>query len=259
MQPKTYIVIVIILIVVVLTYHANIFGLKKELFTAQSNIVVPNNTNIDNLDIKQLKNIVKDQQEVINKQSTMINSYIEKTEKQKARYNTNVVKPNEDIDAYFKSAREENDKVVQLNQIEEDNKDIDKYYKSKIEVVKTYLEDPLMRGSNIYESEQYSKLLEIGNIQLDNKISPPNPARFSKSINMLPKQSASQPADKPEPEPVPTQQVLQSMQAPPSPSYNNKSTSQSSQSSQNNKSTNQNSQQLPQQLLKSMQAPSIKK
>jgi hypothetical protein len=180
---------VIILIVVVLTYHANIFGFKKELFTAQANIVVPNNTNIDNLDIKQLKNIVKDQQEVINKQSTMINTYIEKTEKQKAKYNTNVVKPNEDIDAYFKSEREENDKVVKLNQIEEDNKDIDKYYKSKIEIVKTYLEDPLMRGSNIYESEQFSKLLEIGNIQLDNKITPPHPARFSKSINMPPKQN----------------------------------------------------------------------
>ena len=39
-----------------------------------------------------------------------------------------------------------------------------------------------MRGSNIYESEQYSKLLEIGNIKIDDSTKLPNPMYYSKSF-----------------------------------------------------------------------------
>ena len=182
MQPKTYIIIIMICIVIILTYHANIFKSTKEFLTAQNTIVKPDNVNIDNLDVKQLKNIVSQQNEIINKQSEVINKYVETTENNKKRFNTNIVKPNEDIDKYFQKIRTDTDSVIKKNQTEEDNIDIAQHYKSKIQIVKSYLEDPIMRGSNIYESEQYSKLLEIGNIKIDEKITPPNPMHYSKSF-----------------------------------------------------------------------------
>ncbi len=182
MHPKTYIIIIMLIIVLILTYHANIFKSTKEFLTAQNTIIKPDNTNVDNLDIKQLKTILSQQNDIINKQNEVINKYVETTENNKKRFNTNIVKPNEDIDKYFDKIRTDNDKIIKQNQAEEDNIDIAEHYKSKITVVKSYLEDPIMRGSNIYESEQYSKLLEIGNIKIDEKITPPNPMHYSKSF-----------------------------------------------------------------------------
>jgi hypothetical protein len=182
MHPKTYIIIIMLIVVLILTYHANIFKSTKEFLTAQNTIIKPDNTNVDNLDVKQLKTIVSQQNDIINKQNEVINKYVETTENNKKRFNTNVVKPNEDIDKYFDKIRTDNDKIIKQNQAEEDNIDIAEHYKSKITVVKSYLEDPIMRGSNIYESEQYSKLLEIGNIKIDEKITPPNPMHYSKSF-----------------------------------------------------------------------------
>ncbi len=182
MHPKTYIIIIMLIIVLILTYHANIFKSTKEFLTAQNTIIKPDNTNVDNLDVKQLKTILSQQNDIINKQNEVINKYVETTENNKKRFNTNIVKPNEDIDKYFDKIRTDNDKIIKQNQAEEDNIDIAEHYKSKITVVKSYLEDPIMRGSNIYESEQYSKLLEIGNIKIDEKITPPNPMHYSKSF-----------------------------------------------------------------------------
>ncbi len=173
-----------IFIVIILTYHANVFKSTKEFLTAQDTIIKPDNQNIDNLDVKQLKNIVSQQNEIINKQTEVINKYVETAENNKKRFNTNVVKPDEDIDKYFEKIRTDTDGIIKKNQTEEDNIDIAKHYKSKIQIVKSYLEDPIMRGSNIYESEQYSKLLEIGNIQIDNKQDKPNPMYWSKNINL---------------------------------------------------------------------------
>jgi len=182
MHPKTYIIIIMLIVVLILTYHANIFKSTKEFLTAQNTIIKPDNTNVDNLDVKQLKTIVSQQNDIINKQNEVINKYVETTENNKKRFNTNVVKPNEDIDKYFDKIRDENDSVIKKNQSHEDNIDVAEHYKSKIQIVKSYLEDPIMRGSNIYESEQYSKLLEIGNIKIDEKITPPNPMHYSKSF-----------------------------------------------------------------------------
>jgi len=182
MHPKTYIILIMIIIVMILTYHANIFKLNKELLTAQNTIPKPNDKNIDNLDVKQLKSIVSQQNDIINKQSEVINKYVENTENNKKRFNTNVVKPDENIDKYFDKIRNETDEVIKKNQTQEDNIDVAEHYKSKIEIVKSYLEDPIMRGSNIYESEQYSKLLEIGNIKIDEAINPPNPMNYSKNF-----------------------------------------------------------------------------
>ncbi len=170
------------IVVLILTYHANIFKSTKEFLTAQNTIVKPDNTNIDNLDVKQLKNILSQQNEIINKQSEVINKYVENTENSKKRFNTNLVKPDENIDIYFDKIRDEYDEVIKKNQNQEDNIDLAEHYKSKIQIVKSYLEDPIMRGSNIYESEQYSKLLEIGNIKIDEKITPPNPINYSKNF-----------------------------------------------------------------------------
>lgn len=169
-----------ILILLILIYHANIFGIKKELYDSKKNIITPNYENIDNLDIKQLKNIVNEQNELIIKQKEVIEEYVKKIENNKKKYNNNVIKPTEDIENYFKELRDINDSSIKINESEENM--LEKNQKL-IKVVKRYLEDPLMRGYNIYESEQYSKLLEIGNIQIDNKEKLPKPSYWSKNIN----------------------------------------------------------------------------
>jgi len=184
MQIKTYIIITMFLIVFIITYHANIFGKHKEFFDAKTGIIKPNNANIDNLDVKQLKTLVTEQNNIINKQTEVINKYIEKTEKNNNKFIENIIKPNEDIDNYFKNIREDNDKIIKNNQRHDESVDISEQYKNKIKIVKTYLEDPIMRGSNIYESEQYSKLLEIGNIIIDDKVNPPHASHWSKNINL---------------------------------------------------------------------------
>lgn len=181
MQTKTYIIIVMIIVLFILTYQSNIFNKQKEQLDATNNIIKPDNTNIDNLDIKQLKNVINEQNKLIDKQSEVINNYVTKIEKNNNRFSQNVIKPSEDIEKYFNDAREENDKIIKNNQHNEEESDITQKY--KINIVKRYLEDPIMRGSNIYESEQYSKLLEIGNIKIDNKINPPNPKGWSININ----------------------------------------------------------------------------
>ncbi len=171
-----------VIVVLILTYHANVFKSTKEFLTAQNTIIKPDTTNIDNLDVKQLKSIVSQQNEIINKQSEVINKYVENTENSKKRFNTNIIKPDENIDKYFDKIRDETDDVIKKTQTQEDNIDLAEHYKSKIQIVKSYLEDPIMRGSNIYESEQYSKLLEIGNIKIDEAVKPPHPMHYSKSF-----------------------------------------------------------------------------
>lgn len=182
MIPKIYIIIAMILILLILIYHANIFGKKKELFDSKKNIITPSYKNIDNLDIKQLKNIVNEQNELINKQREVISEYVDKIESNKKKYNINVIKPTDDIENYFKELRDINDSSIKIN--ESDENMLEKNQKL-IKVVKRYLEDPLMRGYNIYESEQYSKLLEIGNIQINNKEKLPKPSYWSKNINLI--------------------------------------------------------------------------
>jgi len=174
------------LILIILTYHANLFGAHSELFESSKNISVPTHTNIENLDIKQLKAIVNDQDQIIQKQKEVIDNHIdrhiENIKKNRRRFTENIVKPDENIDKYFKELRDIDDKKLD-NKEYESEEDIIEKNKKMIKVVKRYLEDPVMRGYNIYESEQYSKLLEIGNIYIDEKISHPEPSYWSKNIN----------------------------------------------------------------------------
>ena len=52
----------------------------------------------------------------------------------------------------------------------EQNIDLNDYYKNNISLIKSYLEDPKMRGYNIFASENYSNLNNIGRIDLTTKI-----------------------------------------------------------------------------------------
>ena len=47
MQSKTYIIILMVIIALILTFHANIFGQNKEFLEAKTNIIKPDNVNID--------------------------------------------------------------------------------------------------------------------------------------------------------------------------------------------------------------------
>ena len=75
------------------------------------------------------------------------------------------------------------DEMKALNNDKKENKSKyityeDDYYKLKINIVKTYLEDPLTRGANIYSSEQYAKLDDIGEIKLDDNALLPKASNF---------------------------------------------------------------------------------
>jgi len=178
MQIKTYIIIVIFLIVVILTVYVEIFTLNKTILESKKNIVKPDISGIDNLEIKQLKNIVSEQEQILNKQTDLIKKYIDKKEK---TFNESIRKPEEHVDKYFENIRKENDKKIKYHHEDDGYKDMTK--KFKIQVVKRYLEDPVTRGFNIYESEQYSKLLDIGNISVKNRIPLPHPTNWSININ----------------------------------------------------------------------------
>lgn len=181
MVTKTYIIIIMIMILILLIYYSNVFSSQSEHIDSSKKILNSNYTNIDNLDIKQLKNIMKEQNETLEKQKKIIEEYLEKIEKNKKKYNTNIINPSEDVEMYFKQLRNQTDNFMNLNEIDEE--DVIEKNKKLIQVMKRYLEDPLMRGYNIYDSEQYSKLLEIGNIQINNKNTPPNPLNWSININ----------------------------------------------------------------------------
>lgn len=173
MIPKNYIIIAMIITLILIVYHANVFNNKKEFLDSTNNIKIPQYENIDNLDVKQMK-------EIIEKQKEIISEYVGKIEKNNKRYHTTVIQPNEDVEQYFKELRQINDETIEMNKYEENmlNKN-----KEVLVIVKRYLEDPLMRGYNIYESEQYSKLLDIGNIKVDNTTQLPKPLHWSINLN----------------------------------------------------------------------------
>jgi hypothetical protein len=81
------------------------------------------------------------------------------------------------------------DEMVELNNDKKENKlnklnkskyitYEDDFYKLKINIVKTYLEDPITRGANIYASEQYAKIDDIGQINLDDNSLLPKASNF---------------------------------------------------------------------------------
>ena len=178
MEIKSYINILIILIVIIITYYAINYGNIINKMEALNTIKIPKYDNIDSYDIKQLKNIVHEQNDVITKQSEIINNYINKNEK---KFYRNEIKPDEDFENYFKQLQHENDKIIEA-QDKNDDIDILSHYKKHLNIVKTYLEDPVTRGSNIYESELYSKLLDVGNIKLTNGYKLPHPNNYSINI-----------------------------------------------------------------------------
>jgi hypothetical protein len=61
--------------------------------------------------------------------------------------------------------------VENCNYVNDDMNDIDygEYYRSKISVVKSYFEDPKLRGYNVLTSDNYAGINEIGQIDLTKK------------------------------------------------------------------------------------------
>lgn len=184
MDIKAYINILIFLISIIIIYYAVNYGNIKTRIEALNDIKLPESENIESYDMRELKKIVDEQTNIIDKQSHIINDYITKKEKSDKKYYLNEIKPDEDFENYFKQLQEENDKTVNNTLNEDTDYDILNHYKAHLNIVKTYLEDPVTRGSNIYESEQYSKLLEIGNIKLDNGVKLPHPSDWSINIDM---------------------------------------------------------------------------
>jgi hypothetical protein len=60
-----------------------------------------------------LRNIVKEQNNIITKQSELINDYINKNEK---KFYKNEIKPDDNFENYFKELQSENDKLIQNRQ-----------------------------------------------------------------------------------------------------------------------------------------------
>jgi hypothetical protein len=181
MEIKSYINILIILIVVIITYYAINYGNIVNRMEALNSIKIPKYDNIESYDLKQLRNVVKEQNEIITKQSELINDYINKNEK---KFYKNEIKPDEDFEMYFKELQKENDELIDKNKNYDEDFDILNHYKKNLKIVKTYLEDPITRGSNIYESELHSKVLEVGNIKLDNGYKLPHPTNYSINISL---------------------------------------------------------------------------
>ena len=184
MEIKSYINILIFLISIIIIYYAVNYGNIKTRIEALNDIKLPESVNIESYDMKELKKIVDDQTHIIDQQTHIINDYITKKEKDEKKYYVNEIKPDEDFEMYFKQLQEENDKTIDNTFKNDTDYDILNHYKSNLNIVKTYLEDPVTRGSNIYNSEQYSKLLEIGNIKLDNGVKLPHPSDWSINIEM---------------------------------------------------------------------------
>jgi len=181
MEIKSYINILIILIVIIITYYAINYGNIINRMEALNTIKIPKYDNIESYDIKQLRNVVKEQNKIITTQSELINDYINKNEK---KYYKNEIKPDDNFENYFKELQIENDKIIENNKNSDEDFDILNHYKKNLKFVKTYLEDPITRGSNIYESELHSKLLEVGNIKLDNGYKLPHPTNYSINISL---------------------------------------------------------------------------
>lgn len=73
--------------------------------------------------------------------------------------------------SYRRISGNDNGNVEGCPYIDDDMNSIDygEYYKSKISIVKSYFEDPRLRGYNILESDNYSGINEIGRIDLTKK------------------------------------------------------------------------------------------
>jgi hypothetical protein len=182
MEIRSYINILIFLIAIIIFYYAINYGDIKTRIEAFNDIKLPESENIESYDMRTLKKIVDEQNDIIDKQSHIINDYITTKEKNEKKYYVNEIKPDEDFENYFKELQDENDKTVNNTLKDDTDYDILNHYKTNLNIVKTYLEDPVTRGSNIYDSEQYSKLLDVGNIILDNGVKLPHPDQWSINI-----------------------------------------------------------------------------
>lgn len=177
-------------------------------------------TKVEFNDIKQLlqkqNEIINKQTQLLDKQSQLLDKIPEINKKAYNKYDDSIIEhKDENIDVYFKELRAMNEPLLKAsglnasglkkasglkasglkasgrlvtsepNIVNDMDVDYEKYYKTKIEYVKSYLEDPATRGYNIYESEQFSKLLDIGNIKVNDKVEPlPYPTNYARSIEL---------------------------------------------------------------------------
>lgn len=137
-------------------------------------------------DIKQLlqkqNDIINKQTELLDKQAKLLDKIPEINKITHNKYDDSIIEhKDENIEVYFKELRAINDTNIKNDA----DIDYEEYYKNKIQYVKSYLEDPATRGYNIFESEQFSKLLDIGNIKVNDKSEPlPYPTNYARSIEL---------------------------------------------------------------------------
>lgn len=72
----------------------------------------------------------------------------------------------------------QNQQECQLNQLNDPDEDITQFYRENQTFVKSYLEDPILRGSNLTNYDNYSPLFTSGKIPLDKDIINPKPSGY---------------------------------------------------------------------------------
>ena len=143
-------------------------------------------TKVEFNDIKQLlqkqNDIINKQTELLDKQAQLLGKIPQINKITHNKYDDAIIEhKDENIEVYFKDLRAINDTNIKT----EADIDYEEYYRNKIQYVKSYLEDPATRGYNIFESEQFSKLLDIGNIKVNDKVEPlPYPTNYARSIEL---------------------------------------------------------------------------
>ena len=143
-------------------------------------------TKVEFNDIKQLlqkqNDIINKQTELLDKQAQLLGKIPQINKITHNKYDDAIIEhKDENIEVYFKDLRAINDTNIK----NEADIDYEEYYRNKIQYVKSYLEDPATRGYNIFESEQFSKLLDIGNIKVNDKVEPlPYPTNYARSIEL---------------------------------------------------------------------------
>jgi hypothetical protein len=143
-------------------------------------------TKVEFNDIKQLlqkqNHIINKQTELLDKQAKLLDKIPQINKITHNKYDDAIIEhKDENIEVYFKDLRAINDTNIK----NEADIDYEEYYRNNIKYVKSYLEDPATRGYNIYESEQFSKLLDIGNIKVNDKVEPlPYPTNYARSIEL---------------------------------------------------------------------------
>ena len=137
--------------------------------TGRVNVKFPDNDNIVKYYGETKQKIVNGEEKIkkdIKKGDVCKNEYIKKG--YSYRIITDPTKIKNETNSAFKTGLNEIDDTM--------NDDPALFYSSKIKILKTFLEDPKMRGHNILKDDTYAGIKEIGNIDLNSK--PTHPSEY---------------------------------------------------------------------------------